>query len=101
LMPELAKAAKAEGFQARMWVGPGYYPRKFEITQPDFTATVEVRDLRFVPSLPASTWEPPAGTTDVYRTSADMLDAVLFVVMNSLKMNETDAPWQKAQGFKE
>lgn len=100
LMPELAKAAKAEGFQVRMWVAPGYYPRKFEITQPDFTATVEVRDLKFVPALPASTWEPPAGVTDVYRTNADMLDAVLFVVMNSLKMNESDAPWQEAQGLK-
>lgn len=97
LMPELAKAVKAEKFQARMWVAPGYFPRKFEIIQSDFTATVEVRDLRFAPSLPASTWEPPAGVTDVYRTSADMLDAVLFVVMNSLKMNETDAPWQEAQ----
>ena len=100
LMPQLAKAAKAEGFRARMWVAAGYAPRRFEITQPDFTATVEIRDLKFSPSLPASTWQPPAGVTDIYKTNADMLDAVLFVVMNSLKMNESDAPWQKAQGFK-
>lgn len=99
LMPDLARAAKAEGFRARMWVAPGYVPRRFEITQPDFTAVVEIQDLKFSPSLPASTWEPPAGVTDIYRTNADMLDAVLFVVMNSLKMSEGDAPWQGAKGL--
>ncbi len=97
LMPELAKAAGAEGFQARMWVAPGYVPRRFEVVQPDFTASVDVKDLKFSPTLPASTWEPPAGVTDVYRTHADMLDAVLFVVMNSLKMKEGDQPWVNAR----
>jgi hypothetical protein len=93
LMPELARAAKAEGFRARMWVAPGYLPRRIEITQPDFVAITEIKDLKFSPSLPASTWEPPAGVTDLYWTDSDMLDAVLFVVMNSLKMKESDQPW--------
>ncbi|MFZ0709999.1 MAG: hypothetical protein WAM53_08165 [Terrimicrobiaceae bacterium] len=93
LMPELARSAKAEGFRARMWVAPGYLPRRIEITQPDFTAIVDIKDLTFSPSLPASTWEAPTDVTDIYRTSADMLDAVLFVVMNSIKMKEGDAPW--------
>jgi len=97
LMPELAKATKAEGFQARMWVGPGYIPRKMEVKQPDFTAVVVIRELSFGPALKDSTWQPPEGVTDVYRTSADMLDAVLFVVMNSLKMNEGDQPWMNAK----
>ncbi len=95
LMPELAKSAKAEGFRAQMWVAPGYLPRRFVITQPDFTATVDIKDLRFGPALKPSTWEIPEGVTDVYHTNSDMLDAVLFVVMNSLKMEEGDAPWQK------
>jgi outer membrane lipoprotein-sorting protein len=93
LMPELARAAKAEGFRARMWVAPGYVPRRIEITQPDFVAMTDIRDLKFSPSLPASTWEPPAGVTDIYWTDSDRLDAVLFVVMNSLKMKESDKPW--------
>lgn len=93
LMPELARAAKAEGFRARMWVAPGYFPRRVEIKQPDFTAVTDIKDLKFSPSLPASTWEPPAGETDIYWTNSEMLDAVLFVVMNSLKMNENDQPW--------
>jgi len=93
LMPELARAAKAEGFRAKMWVAPGYAPRRVEIAQPDFTAVTEIKDLRFSPSLPASTWQPPADVTDIYWTSSEMLDAVLFVVMNSLKMTETDQPW--------
>jgi len=95
LMPELAKSAGAEGFQAAMWVGPGYVPRRFEIAQPDFTATVDVLELKFSPSLPAATWDPPAGVTDIYRTHADMLDAVLYVVMNSL---ERKKPGGGAQG---
>jgi outer membrane lipoprotein-sorting protein len=93
LMPELARSAKAEGFRAKMWVAPGYSPRRVEITQPDFTAVTEIRDLRFSPSLPASTWQPPADVTDIYWTDSEKLDAVLFVVMNSLKMTETDQPW--------
>lgn len=100
LMPELAKAAKAEGFRAQMWVAAGYVPKRFVITQPDFTATVDITDLRFGPALVPATWEIPAGVTDIYRTDSDMLDAVLFVVMNSLKMNEADTPWQAAKGFK-
>ena len=97
LMPELAKAAKAEGFKAQLWVAPGYIPKRVTIAQPDFTATVDIPVLEFTQSLPASTWQPPAGVTDIYRTDADMLDAVLFVVMNSLKMKEGDQPWLKAK----
>jgi hypothetical protein len=93
LMPELARAAKAEGFRARMWVAPGYLPRRIEITQPDFVAIADIKDLEFSPSLPASTWEPPTSVTDIYWTDSDRLDAVLFVVMNSLKMKEGDQPW--------
>ena len=88
LMPDLAKAAKAEGFEARMWVAEGYYPRRFEIIQPDFTAIADITELKFAKALPDSLWEPPAGVTDIYWTNADMLDAVLFVVMNSLEMEE-------------
>ena len=61
LMPELARSAKAEGFRARMWVAPGYFPRRMEITQPDFVAVTDIKDLKFSPSLPASTWQPPTG----------------------------------------
>jgi outer membrane lipoprotein-sorting protein len=93
LMPELARAARAEGFRARMWVAPGYVPRRIEITQPDFVAVTEIKDLRFSPSLPASTWQPPADVSDIYWTNSEMLDSVLFVVMNSLKMTESDQPW--------
>jgi len=97
LMPELARSAKAEGFRAKMWVAPGYLPRRMEITQPDFGAVADIKDLRFLPSLPSSTWQPPTGVTDIYWTNSDMLDSVLFVVMNSLKMKESDQPWVQAK----
>lgn len=92
LMPDLAKAADAEGFKTTLWVAPGYLPRRFEITQPDFTAIADITNLKFARSLPATTWQPPAGVEDIYRTNADMLDAVLFVVMNSLELEESAFP---------
>ena len=46
---------------------------------------VDVRELMFSPTLPASTWEPPAGSTDIYRTTPEMLEGLLYIVMNSLK----------------
>ncbi len=97
LMPELAKATKAEDFTGRIWVAAGYLPRRIEVQRSDFTAVVDIRDLRFAPSLPASTWLPPEGTTDVYRTTPEMLEGLLYIVMNSLKTNEQDAPWLKAK----
>ncbi len=97
LMPELAKATKAEDFLARVWVAQGYVPKRVEITRRDFTAVVDITRLDFSPSLPASTWEPPAGATDVYRTSPEMLEALLYIVMNSLKAGESDAPWLQAR----
>ncbi len=97
LMPELAKATKAEDFQGRVWVAPGYFPRRVEVQRKDFTAVVDIRDLIFAPSLPAATWQPPAGATDVFRTTPDMLEGLLYIVMNSLKASESDAPWLQAK----
>ncbi len=92
LMPELAKAVKSEKFQAEMWVASGYMPRRFKIFQPDFTATVDVKKLRFGPSLVPATWTPPPDVTDIYRTDADHLDAILFVIMNSLELKDKASP---------
>lgn len=97
LMPELAKATKAEDFVGRVWVAPGYIPRRIQVQRRDFSATVDIRDLTFSPTLPASTWQPPEGATDVYRTTPEMLEGLLFVVMNSLQAKEGDAPWLKAK----
>ncbi len=97
LMPELARATKAEDFQGRIWVAPGYLPRRVEVVRNDFTAIFDIQNLAFSPSLPASTWEPPAGVTDVYRTTPAMLEGLLYIVMNSLKASEADSPWSKAK----
>jgi outer membrane lipoprotein-sorting protein len=84
-MPELAKSTKAEDFQARLWVSAGYRPQRVEVIRNDFSTIVDIRELTFSPTLPASTWEPPAGVTDIYRTTPEMLEGLLYVVMNSLK----------------
>lgn len=97
LMPELAKATKAEDFQGRVWVAPGYIPRRIEIIRKDFTAVFDIKDLRYLPSLPAATWQPPAGATDIHRTTPAMLESLLYIMMNSLKASEADAPWLHAK----
>ncbi len=85
IMPELAKAIDAEDFLARLWVASSYMPRRVEITRRDFTCTVDITELKFTSGLPAETWMVPPGVTDVYRTNAHKLQAILFVVMNSLQ----------------
>ena len=97
LMPELAKATKAEDFQTRVWVAPGHKIRRIEVKRRDFSTMVDVREMTFSPALPASTWEPPAGTADVFRTSPDMLEGLLYIVMNSLKSEAQDTPWVSAK----
>lgn len=93
LMPELAKAAKAEDFKAVVWVAPGYVPRRVEISRGDFSAVIEITSLKFTPSLPASEWNPPAGDADVFRTQSEYLEQLLYVVMNSLQTKSGDQPW--------
>jgi hypothetical protein len=86
LVQELAQAIHAEDFLARLWVADGYVPKRLEIVRRDFTCTVDITELKFTSGLPEETWKIPANTTDVYRTSARKLQAVLFVVMNSLQV---------------
>lgn len=97
LMPELARATGAEDFQARAWVGPGHRLRRVEVAREDFKAVVDLREVAFSKTLPESTWEPPADATDVYRTTPEMLEGLLYIVMNSLKTAEGDAPWLSAK----
>ena len=97
LTPELAKASKSEDFLGHIWVAPGYVPRRIGITRRDFTVTTDIKDLHYLPSLPASTWEPPAGTTDIFRTTPEMLEGLLYVVMNSIQTSDGDAPWLNAK----
>jgi len=85
LMPELAKATKAEDFRATIWVAEGYVPKQIRVERKDFAMTVGIEDLDYEPSLPPALWVPPAGTTDIFKTNASVLEQVLFVVMNSIQ----------------
>lgn len=95
LMPDLAKAAKADDFRAEIWVDGAFRPRRMGITRKDFFVMVDINKARFSPSLPATTWQPPADTTNIYKTNADNLEAVLYVVINSLHTASNDSPWEK------
>jgi len=89
MMAPLAEVLKWEGFRTRVWVAPDYAPRRIEIHQPDFSVTAEISRLKFVPSLPVATWAEPADTADIHRTKSEMIEALLYVVFNSLNLKGT------------
>lgn len=93
LMPEVGKAAKAEDFSAKLWICSDYTPKRIDVRRSDFALSFQIDELSYLPSFPASTWQPPQGTTDVYRCDAAHLEELLYVVMNSLQMTATDKPW--------
>jgi hypothetical protein len=97
LQPDLASAAQAADFKASVWIDGEYRPRRIEIFRRDFSTLVDLPVIQFVPTLPPGTWQPPADATNVYRTSAADLEAVLYVVINSLHTDSNDKPWQHEQ----
>ncbi len=98
LMPEIGKAVKAEDFSAKLWICDDYTPKRIDIRRSDFAMSFLIEELSYVPALPASTWQPPAGATDVFRCDEARLEELLYVVMNSLQMSAEDKPWLSEQG---
>jgi hypothetical protein len=99
LMPEIGKAVKAEDFSAKLWICDDYTPKRIDIRRSDFAMSFLIEELSYVPALPPSTWQPPAGATDVFRCNEARLEELLYVVMNSLQMNAEDKPWLSEQGL--
>lgn len=97
LMPELAKATKAQDFRTRVWVSPGHEIRRIGVWRRDFSTVVDIRELTLSPTLPPSTWEPATGDMDVFRTTPEMLEGLLYIVVNSLKTGAQDTPWISAK----
>jgi hypothetical protein len=93
LINEVAKAAKAEDFSAKLWICSDYTPKRIDIRRSDFAMSFLIEELTYKPSLPASTWQPPQGVTDIYRCDAAHLEELLYVVMNSLQITAGDKPW--------
>lgn len=61
LMPELARALKAQDWTARLWVGPGYHLARITLVRGDkWHAVVSIKKLEYAPSLPDETWQPSA-----------------------------------------
>jgi hypothetical protein len=85
LMPELGRSLKAEDFQATLWVAPGHKIRRLQFARRDFSATINVKTLNFLATLPESTWDPSATTADIHRTDTSMLEGLLYAVVNSLQ----------------
>jgi hypothetical protein len=93
LMQEVGKAANAGDFSAKLWIAPDYSPKRVDIRRSDFAMSFLLEEFSYAPSLPASTWQPPQGESDVMRCDAARLEELLYVVMNSLQMSAEDKPW--------
>lgn len=93
LMPDIAKATKAEDFSSKLWICSDYTPRRIDIHRSDFAMSFLIENFTYSPAFPASTWQPPAGATDVFRCDEARLEELLYVVMNSLQMGDQDKPW--------
>lgn len=92
--PEIGKALKATDFKTTVWVDGSYRLRRMEVERRDFRMTVGVAKMAFYPSLPANLWQEPEGATNIYRTGAEEVEALLYVGLNSLQMSEKDQPWK-------
>jgi hypothetical protein len=93
LQNELAVAARADDFRASIWIDHANRPRRMEIQRRDFSTVVDFLQLRFTPTLPPETWQAPE-TDNIYRTTAEHLETVLYVVVNSLHTDSEDEPWK-------
>ena len=93
LMPEIAKATKAQDFSAKLWICSEYTPKRIDIRRSDFAMSFLIEELTYGQGFPPATWQPPAGATDVYRCDATQLEQLLYVLMNSLQMTAQDKPW--------
>lgn len=93
LMPEIAKAAKAEDFSAKLWICSEYTPKRIDIRRSDFAMSFLIEELTYGSGFPPATWQPPAGATDIFRCDESQLEQLLYVLMNSLQMSTGDKPW--------
>lgn len=98
LIPEVAKGANAEDFSAKLWICSEYTPKRIDIRRSDFAMSFLIGELSYATGFPASTWQPPAGAKDIYRSDAAQLEQLLYVLMNSLQMSAQDKPWLSEPG---
>lgn len=80
LTPELARSLGAENWTLRLWVRPNRQPAQLEVAGPEFRVRLAVDALGFAVVLPAATWQPAPGETDVMRLTPvrykQLLDAL-------------------------
>lgn len=60
LMPELAKALKADGWVSRLWVRPDYKPARLTLARKGWNIVLRFDDVQFAKELPEETWQPSA-----------------------------------------
>jgi hypothetical protein len=82
LMPELAKAVKAQNWGARVWIQPDAKPARISVAKPGWMAVVHFDQVQFAPKLPESTWEPTSEqAVDVLKLDAARYQQLLSVMV--------------------
>lgn len=69
LMPQMEKSMHAEGWTAKLWVGPDYGIVQIALMGPDWTGTAAIDKLDFPAGLPDATFQPQG--TDVLKLTAE------------------------------
>jgi hypothetical protein len=80
LMPEIANNLKLEVWSAQVWVTPDFKPARLRLTRPGWQIELGIRDVKYLPGIPAPEWRPPAGETDVFFFSAGRLSQFMQVI---------------------
>lgn len=58
LMPEAARALKAEDWAARVWARPDGKPARLSVAKKDWNIVARFERVEFSPEMPESTWHP-------------------------------------------
>jgi hypothetical protein len=84
--PELAKPLGLSPWTARVWVRPDSRPARLSLTQPGSEIVLRVDDVKWLPTLPAETWDPAAaGLTDVLKIDPSQYQQLLRLLGNVRK----------------
>jgi len=68
LLQQLEKSLHAQGWTARVWIGPDYGIVQIALTGPDWSGTIAIDKLALPALLPDATFQPPAA--DVLKLTA-------------------------------
>lgn len=104
LMPDLARAIRAEDYSMRLWVKADYKIAKIELRKgTEWKAEISVKDLAYPATLPAETWQPTqAESADVMQITPALYKQLLDFIAGrwaEWKIKNDEARMTKPEGM--